>query len=113
MLRAKIARARVELPPRFVPFEFGPDRVLGVSYAPSLHDGHGQTLMVIDVDSGELQDVIRLGRTPGARIKALDARAAYGLRRGRDCASLVERYSLPDLPCSADPGASQPRRGTE
>jgi hypothetical protein len=74
------------------------------------HDGHSQILMVIDVDSGELEDVIRLG-APGARIKAFDTRAAYGLRRGRDGVSLVERYPLPDLRCSADPGADQPKRG--
>jgi len=75
------------------------------------HDGHAQTMMVIDVDSGELQDVVRLGREPGARIKAFDAQAAYGIRRVRDGVSVVERYPLPDWICSADPGANQPKGG--
>lgn len=70
------------------------------------HDGHSQTMMVINVDSGEMEGVIRLGRTPGARIKAFDKTAAYGLRRGPNGVSLVERYPLPDFQCSADPGAN-------
>jgi hypothetical protein len=79
------------------------DCLLFAGFAPEDHyDGIAQTLLVVNVETGAVDGVIRIG-APGAVLKAFDRRAAYAVRRDGDGVFLVERYTLPPFPCSADP----------